>query len=69
MKLDLSKPLYAVIFDCDAAREEEQSRIVRQVEAIEFPCKHHDNTVIWYSGGFRSTCFDFLPQEVTPNDV
>ena len=46
--IDLNKPLMAKIYDFDQEYldEEEKQYIVRKVDIIEFPCKHHNNTVM-----------------------
>lgn len=61
--LDLSKPLMAEIYDFDVVGfEDGTTSIIRKVDQIEFPGKHHDYTIIWYSDGFRSRSFKLLPQ-------
>lgn len=61
---DINKPLMAEIYDFDTvAFDDDTKSITRKVDQIEFPCKRHDNTVIWYSDGFQSRSFKLLPQD------
>ena len=62
--IDFSKPLFAKIFDFDqSTREDQDPFIIRQVEIIELPQRHHKEPIIWFSNGFRSTEFELIEQE------
>lgn len=61
--IDVNKPLYAKIFDFDnAIYEDGCNYIIRQVETIEFSGKRHNEPIIWFSGGFKSSSFELLEQ-------
>lgn len=55
--------MYAKIYDFDPWDfSEDTEYIVRKVDKMEGPCKLHDYTVIWYSGGLQSYSFDLIKE-------
>ncbi len=66
MKVDLEKPILAEIYDYDSEyiEPDENGKVIRKVESIEFACKHHDGNIIWYSNGFKSKQFKIIGNEV-----
>lgn len=65
--INVTRPLMAKIYDFDP-HVDDSPYVIRRVDKIEFPCRRHKATIIWYSGGFRSESFELLPQSGEVSD-